>query len=70
MTIQIADRCVVQVITIAKFARPANPRRCNFHRYHVWRWRGGPHAPAGLTCQCGCLSDPPPCPLLGLDDDA
>lgn len=54
-----ADRVVVLVVTIAKFRRPTNPRRCNVHRFHVWRWRGGPNAPSGLKCQCGCLTDPP-----------
>ena len=59
MATQMADWCVVQVVTIAKFRRPKNPRRCNMHRYHVWRWRGGPSAPTGLKCQCGLISDPP-----------
>jgi hypothetical protein len=32
-------RAVVQIVTIARFRRPLNPRRCNIHRYHVWRWQ-------------------------------
>lgn len=60
-TVQMADRCVVICVTVAKFKRPSNPRKCNVHRFHVFRWRGGPRAPTGTTCQCGCLNDPPEC---------
>lgn len=58
---RIMDRCVVQVITIARFRRPENPRRCSLKRYHVYRWRGGPKAPPETRCQCGVLDDPPEC---------
>lgn len=57
--VYIEERTVVQVVTVAKFRRPPNPRRCNARRFHVWRWRGGPIAPGGLTCQCGLLEGAP-----------
>jgi hypothetical protein len=53
--VAIAERCIVQVVTIAKFRRPANPRRCSIKLYHVWRWRGGPVPPPDLPCQCGAI---------------
>lgn len=63
------ERAVVQVITIARFKRPDNPRRCNVHRYHVWRWTTLANDPNwqpidGMKCVCGCLdwtrrNDPP-----------
>lgn len=55
---------VAQVITVAKFRRPANPRRCDVHRYHVWVWKSRQlipldelkaHIPNGLKCQCGAI---------------
>lgn len=54
-------RSVVQVVTIARFRRPADPRNCNIHRYHVWRWTTLPNDPNhqpidGMKCQCGCLT--------------
>lgn len=56
-----------QIFTVAKFRRPANPRKCSVHRYHVWVWDApddssldaqslihiGP--PVGQTCQCGLM---------------
>lgn len=57
--VALADRATVMVITAAKFRRSQNPKLCNPKRYHVWRWRGGPKAPAGTLCQCGLLDDPP-----------
>lgn len=54
-------RAVVQIVTIARFRRPANPRRCNVHRYHVWRWKALVNDPntqpmSGMACECGCLT--------------
>lgn len=57
--VQLAERCVVMVITVAKFRRPTNPKKCNRNRYHLWRWFGGPFAKAGLRCQCGLLEGVP-----------
>lgn len=53
-------RAVIQIVTIARFRRPQNPRRCNIHRYHVWRWTTLVNDPNeqpidGMKCQCGCL---------------
>ena len=53
-------RAVIQIVTIARFRRPSNPRRCNVHRYHVWRWTTLANDPDwqpidGLKCQCGGL---------------
>lgn len=59
--------CRAQIITIARFRKPANPRKCRIHAFHVWVWDApddsslsneelihlGP--PVGQTCQCGCL---------------
>lgn len=54
-------RAVVQVVTIARFRRPKDPRRCNVRAYHVWRWETLEGDPAwqpidGMKCQCGCLT--------------
>lgn len=53
-------RAIAQVVTTARFRRPLNPRRCNAHRYHVWRWKAlatDPNAQPidGMKCQCGAL---------------
>lgn len=51
----------VQLVTIAKFRRPAKPRTCNVHRYHVWIFRNHDPddwtIPKGMKCQCGCLTE-------------
>ena len=57
--INFVDRTKILMITWDRKPRPSNPRRCNPKRYHVWRWRGGPAAPAETLCQCGLLDDPP-----------
>lgn len=54
-------RAIVQIVTIAKFRRPAEPKRCNIHAYHVWRWQTRKDDPNqqpldGRKCQCGCLT--------------
>lgn len=54
-------RGVVQEITIAKYRRPRDPRRCSVHRYHVWRWTTDDNdtneQPVdGMPCQCGALT--------------
>lgn len=55
-------RAVIQIITIARFRRPRDPKRCNVHAYHVWRWEtfvdDGPRMQPidGMKCQCGCLT--------------
>lgn len=38
-------RAVVQIVTIAKFKRPATPKNCNIHAYHVWGWWARPYDP-------------------------
>lgn len=58
---QTQTRVVVQVVTVARFRRPWNPRRCNVHRYHVWRWKTLATDPNmqpldGMACQCGGLT--------------
>lgn len=54
-------RSLAQVVTIAPFRKPAAPKRCSLHRYHVWRWQTVESDPnqqplAGMTCQCGGLT--------------
>ncbi len=54
-------RVVVQVVTAARFRKPSNPRACDVHRYHMWRWTTLADDPNwqpidGLKCQCGCLT--------------
>ena len=54
-------RAVVQIVTIARFRRPQVPRKCNIHRYHVWRWQTLVNDPNyqpidGMKCQCGGLT--------------
>lgn len=54
-------RAIVQIVTIARFRRPHNPRRCNIRRYHVWRWQTLATDPNrqpldGVRCQCGGLT--------------
>ncbi|MDP3720790.1 MAG: hypothetical protein Q8T13_23760 [Acidobacteriota bacterium] len=54
-------RVVVQVVTIARFRRPENPKRCNIKCYHVWRWETLESDPnqmplEGMKCQCGALT--------------
>ena len=60
-TNQKQTRVVVQIVTVARFTRPGNPRRCDVHRYHVWRWEtlaNDPHVQPidGMPCQCGGLT--------------
>lgn len=59
-TNEMETRAVVQIVTIARFRRPLNPRRCNVHRYHVWRWKTLANDPncqpiGGMKCECGGL---------------
>ena len=54
-------RTVVQIVTIARFRRPHDPRTCNVHRYHVWRWQTLANDPNyqpfdGMPCACKGLT--------------
>ena len=61
--VQLAERTLAQSFTTRKFKRPTSPKRCSSKGYyHVWKWFGGPRAPAGTRCQCGLLEDPPSMP--------
>lgn len=53
-------RSVSQIVTYASFKRPKFPKKCDVHKYHVWRWQAQPDDPAkqpiaGMKCQCGLL---------------
>ena len=51
---QLADRACILIVT-TKRCRATNPKRCYPKSFHVFRWFGGPRAPAGTRCQCGLL---------------
>lgn len=49
-----------QIVTVAKFRRPREPKKCNIHAYHTWRWKTVVDDPNytpfwGMKCQCGAL---------------
>ena len=58
--VEMANRCVAQIFTVAEFRRPVEPKRCSRKGYyHVWRWFGGPRPSRSLHCQCGLFDSPP-----------
>ncbi|MGE3404526.1 MAG: hypothetical protein AB7K63_18185 [Vicinamibacterales bacterium] len=55
------ERSAAIIVTAAQFRRPVNPKRCNVHRFHVFRWTTTEFdqetkPPTGTKCQCGCLT--------------
>ncbi len=56
MTTQRPTKSIAVVITIAKFRRPENPRKCSTNRYHVWHFDALREKPqTGALCQCKAI---------------